>query len=250
MHFDMLSNNELTAWADTYKQVINSVPVRQSLCSRNDILGYVSISEMSAPFPVWEADRGERGTIELKYADGVSGHYMSYFTEPLTARRSRFVIFDPSGGSDAYPPEEWWTVGLNAAFGRNYRYFVVATPLQLFNTFLQESDDAWCQTWSLAMLHPYLQQRVLAWCDQRDVDLYTRRMQAREIVRAFAVQLTQSHFQDADYGHRWTSHERFLDNFDWRNDHAWTKFYTTSSTPVPVRRHAARATGMNPRRLF
>lgn len=232
MHLEMFDDNDLTEWQLNYKQCLNDPRIRRDLVSRaGEHLGFVSISQGNNGIRWIGPVNKERGTIEFLYTNGATAHYCSYYPGIRTT-----IIFDPSyGRNGGFPLESWMRSAFNRIFPR-WRMFENATPLQMWNSDINESDDTWCQTWSLAMLHPYLQDTVLGWAETRNVSLYFRRRHAQEMVAYFANSLTEEAFLEAFAPniHRarraWRLHREVLE-FGLHN--VWWRVYSNEArTPV------------------
>lgn len=243
----MTTDNELVEWSENYKQCLNTHSVRHRLVDRpGTILGYVEVSEGSGRI-VWTGQTYlERGTIEFKYLDGQTAHYLTYF--PGNDRKT--CVFDPSystqhpGGFNLDP---WMIRGLNRIFGvGRYYMFYQVTPVQMLGRY-GESDDGWCQSWSLTMLHPVLQNRVKGWAMEPDADFHSRRPQAYEIVARFASYLRRRDFEDAlparAVSRAWDLHVRVYRDLE----HNWWRMYTDSArtTCTPRRRTGVAAWRMD-----
>jgi len=224
----MITDGELTQWAEDYKLILNEPSVRQRLVSRD--LGYLSISEENPRSIVWE-QYGSRGTIQLRYEGGEDGHFMSYWPDG-----DKIIVFDPSYGTGgAFPPLDWWKIGLDRAFG-SYLWYENVVPLQLSIPSDPDSpDDTWCQTWSLAMLDSDLQTLVQAAAEQRRTAA-ERRFQVFPLVHAYARMLKASDFSHLDSPvRRWERHLKIVGphaEIDFAS--SFYRFYEDAKRHVPV----------------
>lgn len=252
----MLTDGQLTRWSLDYKQCINSPDVRESIVGRP--LSYLAVSQqVNAPAIVeWITGAEQRGTIEFVFTSRTSAHYVSFFP----GDDGETVVFDPSFSArvtGGFPLDPWMRSALNTIFPR-WRLFRNVRPLQLWNYEINKSDDTWCQSWSLAMLHPYLQSRVQGWAEQRGANLYSRRANAADLVVYFARGLTKDHFAMSlharDVERAWLRHRRVLDHYDLRQ--VFWRFYADENARTPVTplrpRHPDmyRADPPMPRQLF
>lgn len=226
----MVTDNDLTRWSEDYKQCLNTPGVRYRLVDRpGHFLGYVAVSQATGRVTWSGLEHTERGTIEFKYRDGRTAHYVSFFP----GINGRTIVFDPSYStqhSGGFNLDRWMRNGMNRIFGVNqYDMFHQQTPVQLYNTVLQESDDGWCQSWSLAMLHPVLQNDVQGWAMEPDADLHSRRPQAHQVVQTFADDLLQPDFLYAlgvTAGEAaWRRHVRVLPTLPYN----WWRMYTNAA---------------------
>lgn len=138
----------LVHWAEEeYQPWINRQNVRDVLIGRD---GGCPIYQLGSQ-PV---ARGiQRGTLLDDNGDG-TGHYMSF-----AKNRHQVFVYDPSGVTGPYAPEdpEFFNAQLRVNFPDNeiVHWEAERNPAQ------SNDWDSFCQTWSLAWLHPDLQSKVI-----------------------------------------------------------------------------------------
>lgn len=248
------NDRELQQWQYNYKDVVNHPRNRELLCGRT--LGFVTISKTNRrPFRIeWQGPQfKERGTIEFSFGDGL-GHFLSYYKEGLET-----VIFDPSYGTEdlgGFLLEDWMEDALKSLFPRR-RMYRQNFPLQVFDQRLNDgagdSDDTWCQSWSLGMIHPSLQGTVQLFTNTLGDGLsltrmmQIRRAQAKSVVAYFADRLELEHFRhvsenEGQARYKYNFHKLVFRNPAFATD-IWARFYTdVARTPV-----VAEATAQSPR---
>lgn len=234
-----LTDGQLTAWSLDYKQCLNTPAVRRRLDGHCCDHGFVSLKETTTRITWVQNPRSDRGTIEFLFGDGTA-HYLSYFPGGSGVT----VIFDPAYSSDdrsesGFPLLEWMERRFSAIWPRQnrmkmWRMYEQETPLQMWNPEIEESDDTWCQTWSLAMLHPSVQSDVQDYLRLRNVNLHMRRQQAAHVVAFFAHLLEEEDFRRAPIrapARAWQRHLLVIsDRYDWMR--MFTRFYTDDARTV------------------
>lgn len=201
MNFRQLSE-ALVDWAngeDGYQAWLNQPATRQRLSHRNERIGHYQLGVNRVPVSV------QRGTLDQDFGHG-RGHFMAF------AKNSMFrtvLVYDPSGVTGPYAPAPEDVPEFMRQLRTNFpgyeieRYIATRTPAQCTDW------DTWCQTWSLAWMHPDLQSLVYQ-AEALDIDQEIQRQRiTRDIIEYFVT--TPGHECPQGIVDRW--HEFVKDNF-------------------------------------
>lgn len=141
----------IVQWANRYKDVVNATEHRNVLYDREGVAD-ISLDEWYTVHPT----NAERGTI-YQHRDNGEAHFMAWFPDG----QGNVVWYDPSGytpgSAYAAPVDEQERImqWLSDCTGRNVVRF------HDNGNNVQDTDgDTWCQTWTIIILNPTLQDLI------------------------------------------------------------------------------------------